>query len=97
MNDFDEVVYLTGKQWDNRMKTIATKRLHRFRRALTSTSMSHYFNDAIIELRSDPPSEILVVNITRYKELRALWMNNSDDEMYAMMRKGLSKEDENGA
>lgn len=75
-------LYLTDQQWDNRMKTIATKRLKKFRRALTATSMGHYFNDAIIEIQSSrSDSSVLVVNPERYKELRVLFMNNSDDEL----------------
>jgi len=75
------MIYLTEKQWDNRIKTIATKRLRKFRKALTATSMGWYFNKAVVEIQSGSRDTVLVVNEVIYKELRALFMNYSDDEL----------------
>lgn len=76
-----KTILLSDTQWENRMKTIATKRLHKFRKALTATSMGHYFNDAVLEIREDYSGPSLLINVERYNELRALFMNNSDDEL----------------
>lgn len=76
------MIYLTEQQWDNRIKTIATKRLHRFRMALTATSMGHYFNiSCIVELQENLSGTIIVVDEKKYKEMRVLFMNHSDDEL----------------
>lgn len=77
------MIYLTDKQWDNRIKTIATKRLRKFGKALTATSMGRYFNlKAIVEIQSHGSSEsVLVVDEDAYKELRTLFMNYSDYEL----------------
>ena len=76
------MIYLTKKQWDNRIKTIATKRLHKFRRALTATSMEWYFNKAVVEIQTNYPHDtVLVVDEVVYKEIRALFMNYPDDEL----------------
>ena len=74
------MLHLTFEQWDNRIKTIATKRLRKFRRALTATSMSHYFNKAIIEIQEG----VIVVNEAEYKRLRLLFMSNSDEQLREM-------------
>lgn len=75
-------IILTAQQWDRRMKTIATKRLLKYKKALTATSMGRYFNDAVIEIRvNNPDSSVYEVNADRYDELRKLFMNNSDDEL----------------
>ena len=72
------MLYLTDKQWDNRIKTIATKRLKKYNKALTATSMGHYFNiSCIIELQENR----IVVDEKKYKDMRALFMNHSDDEL----------------
>lgn len=76
------MIYLTDRQWDNRIKTIATKRLHKFGRALNATSMGRYFNlKCIVEIQENRSGNILVVDEAAYKELRALFMNYSDDEL----------------
>lgn len=76
------MLYLTEKQWDNRIKTIATKRLRKFREALTATSMGRYFNiSCIVELQENLGGTIIVVNEEKYKEMRVLFMNHSDDEL----------------
>ena len=75
------MIYLTEKQWDNRIKTIATKRLHRFRKALTATSVGHYFNSCIVELQENSSGTIIVVDEDKYKEMRVLFINHSDDEL----------------
>jgi len=76
------MLYLTERQWDNRLKTIATKRLNKFRRALTSTSMGHYFNlKCIVEFQDNLSGTIIVVDEEKYKEMRTLFLNHSDDEL----------------
>jgi len=76
------MIYLTKKQWDNRIKTIATKRLHKFRRALTATSMGRYFDKAVLEIQINYPHEnVLVVDEVVYKQIRALFMKYPDDEL----------------
>ena len=76
------MIFLSEKQWDNRIKTIATKRLHKFRKALTATSMGHYFNiSCIVELQENLSGTIIVVDEKKYKEMRALFINHSDDEL----------------
>ena len=76
------MIYLTERQWDNRIKTIATKRLNKFRRALTATSMGRYFNlSCIVELQENRSGTIIVVDEEKYKEMRALFLNHSDDEL----------------
>ena len=73
---------LNKKQWDSRIKTIATKRLKKFRSALTATSMGSYFNSAIIEYHVDSDRTLsVVINVQKYKELRKLFMDHSDAEM----------------
>jgi len=82
------VIYLTDSQWDIRMKTIATKRLRKFRSALTATSMGRYFsNAAIIEIRDG----VLVVDEAVYKRLRRLWLDNSDEQLKASCVIGTGK------
>ena len=76
----NNVLYLSDNQWDNRIKTIATKRLKKFRRALTATSMGRYFNVAIIEFREG----IVVVDESEYKRLRKLFMEHSDEQLREM-------------
>ena len=66
-----KTVILSKQQWENRLKAIATKRLRKFKKALTATSMSYYFNEAVIEIHVDSPSSpVYVINIDRYNELR---------------------------
>jgi hypothetical protein len=72
------MIYLTNQQWDIRLKTIATKRLKKFKRALNATSMGRYFNlKAIVEIQDG----ILVIDEAAYRELRKLFMRYSDDEL----------------
>ena len=72
------MIYLSNKQWETRIKTIATKRLKKYRKALDATSTGRYFNlKAVIEIRDG----ILVIDEAAYKELRKLFLNYSDDEL----------------
>lgn len=76
------MLYLTETQWNSRMKTIATKRLHKFRKVLTATSMALYFNDAVIEIQTSSTQEaVFVVDEKKYKDIRTLFMNHSDDDL----------------
>ncbi len=58
------MLYLTNRQWDNRLKTITTKRLRKFKKALTATSMGHYFNKVIVSpVLSELSSELRRIDI----------------------------------
>ncbi len=76
------LLYLTETQWDNRLKTIATKRLHKFHKTLTASSIGHYFRPKCVVVTQWEPNEtITVVDEEAYKEMRDLFMNHSDDEL----------------
>jgi len=75
------MIYLTEKQFNNRLKTIATKRLHKFNKALTETSMTRYFSKAVVEIQEDFNDTVIVVDEVVYKEIRTLFMTCSDDEL----------------
>lgn len=76
------MIYLTKEQWENRLKTLATKRLHKFGKALTATSMGHYLGrNCISEIQVNLSGPTIVVDEKKYKEMRALFMKHSDDEL----------------
>lgn len=62
------------------MKTIETKRLNSFRKSLTATSFSRFFNPAIVEYQlNDPNSETtIVINENIYKRIRDIMLSQAD-------------------
>lgn len=76
------MIYLSKEQWENRLKTIATKRLRKYGKALTATSMGRYFySHCIVEYQMNPNGTTIVLDEEKYTEMRVLFMNHSDDEL----------------
>ena len=62
-----DLVYLSRQNWHNRLKTIETKNLKKYRRSKTASSMSSYFHPCIIEFRDE---DTVVIDSKKYKLIR---------------------------
>ena len=60
------------KNFDNRMKTIVTKTLKKYKTSLTWASLNRYFNDCILCIYGD---DLLEINEDKYKEIRKYVMS----------------------
>jgi|GEM_PF-2638438 len=67
-----KVIFLTNQQFENRLKTIATKNLKKYGRTPTATSLSNfYFQECIICVHeSDGDNCLLEIDKNKYKEIR---------------------------
>lgn len=64
--------FVSYKNWDNRLKSIATKNLRKYKSAVTAASLEDYFNPCIICIYSD---ETIEINREKYTLIRKYVMS----------------------
>ena len=65
----EKVIFLTEKQWDNRIKTIVTKNLKKYGRSLSWSSLSYHFKDCVLCTHCNDET-VLEIDDGKYKEIR---------------------------
>lgn len=69
---YNNLIYLSNQNWHNRLKSIETKNLKKYKRSSTATSMSIYFNPCIMESRD---GDTVVIDEEKYKLIRNYLMS----------------------
>jgi len=73
-NTYKNVKIISYQAWDNRVKTIETKNLNKYKRSLSWSGIQAYFNDCIICVHSD--SKVIEINQDKYKIIRDYMMSD---------------------
>ena len=60
--------FVPFQNWDNRLKSISTKNLHKYKSAVTGTSLEPYFRPCIICIH--PDDKLIEINKEKYKLIR---------------------------
>ncbi len=60
--------FVPFQNWDNRLKSISTKNLHKYKSAVTEASLESYFRPCIICIHSD--YKLIEINKEKYKLIR---------------------------
>jgi len=80
IGDWGNTKTISYKQWDNRMKSIETKNLNKYRRSLSWVSLMHYFNTCIIETNSS--YKTIKFNEEKYKLIRKYVMGEKFNKSF---------------
>jgi len=60
--------FVPYQNWNNRLKNISTKNLHKYKNAVTGTCLEPYFRPCIICIHSD--DKLIEINKEKYKIIR---------------------------
>lgn len=72
ISDYQNKDFISIKNWNNRIKGVATKNLNRYKKALTSSSLIHYFKPCIICIHD---GEMIEYNKEKYLLIRRYLMS----------------------
>ena len=64
---------VSNRNFNNRLKSISTKNLRKYKQAVTGTSLNNYFSPCIISVH--PDDELLEINKDKYKLIRQYVMS----------------------
>ena len=73
-NSYNNVKIISYQAWDNRLKTIETKNLNKYKKSLTWSSLQLYFNDCIICIHSS--DKAIEINQDKYKLIKNYIMSD---------------------
>lgn len=73
-DNYSEIKTISNQSWCNRMKTIETKNLNKFKKSLIFSGLERYFNPCIIYL--DAGNSTITFNTRKYKLIKEYLMSD---------------------
>ena len=74
IENYNNTIYLSEQNWNNRLKTIERKNLNKYHRSTSWVSMIPYFDPCVIAYQD---GDTVIINQAKYKLIRKYLM--SDD------------------